>query len=101
MQCYYVLVHGTLQWTVAPPSDDLSQPDGFYCHRYVLAADERRAAEIAFGRVRSNLNRGGAWLSNGDALLTLRVDEIRAAPFYKLVKPDNRGHTFYEDDDGS
>lgn len=67
----------------------------------MFAADERRAAEIAFKRVRSNLSGGGSWLSNGDALLTLKAEEIRAAPFYKLLKPDNRGHTFYEDGDGS
>lgn len=100
MRCYYVLVHGALEWNVAPPSDDVSQPDGFYCHRHVLAADKLRAAEIAFKRVRSNLSGRCSWLSNGDALLTLSAEEIRAAPFYKLLKPDNQGHTFYEDGGG-
>ena len=95
MQCYFVLVHGTLEWTVPPPSDDVSQPDGFYCHRHVLAVDEGRATEIAFGRVRSNLTKRGGWLSNGNALLTLTAEEVRAAPFHKLLKPDNQGHVFY------
>ena len=40
MRCYYVLVHGTLHWNVAPPADDVARPRGFYCHRYVLASDE-------------------------------------------------------------
>ena len=97
MRCYYVLVHGTLEWNVAFPSEDVSQPRGFYCHRYVLATDEQRATEIAFERVHINLDRDGGWLSNG-AFLKLEAEEVYVAPFRKLLKPDNRGHTFYEQD---
>lgn len=100
MRCFYVFVHGELSWKVPPPSENVSQPRGFYCHRYVLATDERRATDHAFARVRSNLDRYGRWLSNGNAILTLEAEEVHEAPFYKLLKPDNRGHTFYEEDDG-
>lgn len=96
MRCYYVLVHGMLEWNVTLPSEGVSQPRGFYCHRYVLATDEQRATEIAFERVRINLDRDGSWLSNGSAFLKLEAEEVCAAPFHKLLKPDNRGHTFYE-----
>ena len=34
-------------------------------------------------------------MSNGNALLTLTAEEVRAAPFHKLLKPDNQGHIFY------
>jgi hypothetical protein len=95
MRCYYVLVHGRLEWK-APPSSDVSQPRGFYCHRYVLAADEQQAAKIAFERVRLNLDRDDGWLSDGSADLQLQAEEVSTAPFLKLLKPDNRGHTFYE-----
>jgi len=98
MRCYYVLVHGTLDWNVAPPSHDVNQPRGFYCHRYVLASDEESAARIALGRVRANLDRGGRWLSDGSATLTLEVEEVSTAPMHRLLKPDNRGHTFYDQD---
>ena len=100
MQCFYVFIHGTLEGRVLPPSFDVSQPDGFYCHRHVLAADERRAIDVAFERVRSNLNKGSGWLSSSDARLTLTAEEVRAAPFYQLLKPENRSHTFYEEDGG-
>lgn len=98
MRCYYVLVHGRLHWNAAPPSDDVSQPRGFYCHRYVLASDEESAVKIAFGRVRANLDSNGRWLSDGSAALDLEAEEISKAPIYRLLKPDNRGHTFYEQD---
>jgi hypothetical protein len=98
MRCYYVLVHGTLAWNAASSSEDVSQLRGFYCHRYVLATDKGRAAEIAFERVRSNLDKQSRWLSNGDARLTLEAEEVYTAPFRKLLKPDNRGHTFYVED---
>lgn len=97
MRCYYVLVHGMLEWNVAPEREGLSQPLGFYCHRYVLATDEQRAAEIAFGRVRMNLDKDGGWLFGGSAILRLEAEEVSAAPFHMLLKPDNRGHTFYNE----
>lgn len=95
MRCYYVLIHGKLDWNVAALSDDFSQPRGFFCHRYVLASDEGSAAEVAFGRVRANLLGEGGWLSGDSATLRLEADEIRTAPLIRLFKPDNRGHTFY------
>ena len=98
MRCFYVLIHGRLNWKVAPTSDDVCQPRGFFCHRYVLAADEQTASEIAFRRVRSNLDRQGRWLSGGSADLELEVEEICAAPFHKLLRPDDRGHAFYDED---
>jgi hypothetical protein len=96
MRCYHVLIHGKLDWRGATPAEDASRPRGFYCHRYVLAADERRAADIAFQRVRSNLARTTDWLDDGGASLLLEAEEITPAPVHKLLKPDNRGHTFYE-----
>src|SRR4028119_621237 len=65
MRCYCVLIHGTLHWNVAAPSEEVNQPRGFYCHRYVLASDEESAARIAFRRVRANLDRVRPWLSDG------------------------------------
>lgn len=98
MRCYYVLVHGTLHWNVAQPNGDANHPRGFCCHRYVLASDEENATRIAFRRVRTNLDRSVRWLSDGSATLTLEADEVCAAPMHRLLKPDNRGHTFYEAD---
>lgn len=98
MRCYYVLIHGKLDWNVAPPAgDDVYQPRGFYCHRYVLASDEGDAARKAFKRVRDNLDSGGRWLTRGAASLSLEADEISAAPIHKLLMPDNRSHAFYEE----
>jgi hypothetical protein len=98
MRCYYVLVHGTLNWQVAASAEGgVPQPRGFYCHRYLLAPDEGSAAEIAFRRVRSNLDRQSGWLADGSATLHLEAEEISVTSFLKLLKPDNRGHSFYQD----
>ena len=99
MRCFYILVHGKLRWNVAAPDDpDCYQPRGFYCHRYVLASDEDDAIRKALKRVRENLDKGGGWLSRGEAILDLEADEVSSAPLHKLLKPDNRGHAFYEEE---
>lgn len=95
MRCYYVLVHGKLKWRAGMPdtNDSEVRPAGFYCHRYVLASGEEEAAAKAFRRVRANL---GDWLQDDVAILNLEVEEVSVAPIHKLMKPDNRGHSFYE-----
>ncbi|HEX7851931.1 MAG TPA: hypothetical protein VF485_19520 [Sphingomonas sp.] len=98
MRCFYVLVHGRLVWLARPdPSDGLAaeNPHGFYCHRYVLGADESAAKTKAFERVRTNFDRQLGWLSRGWVTLALEADEIARAPLSKIVRPDNPGHTFY------
>jgi hypothetical protein len=98
MHCFYVLVHGALQWQVA--TGDAGEggvlPKGFYCHRFVLAATPEEAETKAFRRVRANLDRQTGWLSAGTAVLELEAEEVSVAPMHKLLVPDNRGHTFYE-----
>lgn len=99
VRCFYVLVHGTLRWRAepAPCENDpaTSRPLGFYCHRYVLASGEDHATTVAFHRVRENLEKHTGWIGRGLATLELEAEELTAAPMYKLLKPDNRGHTFY------
>jgi hypothetical protein len=99
MQCFYVLVHGRLNWHTEPPStDDLEAalPLGFFCHRYVLASGAHEAKSIAFQRIRKNLEEQTCWISDGLATLHLEAEEITIAPMHKLLKPDNKGQTFYE-----
>lgn len=96
MRCYYVLVHGRLRWISPPPTDGASQPRGFYCHRHVLASDELSAQQKAFQRVLLNLDREGKWLSEGAATVELEAEDVFTVPFYNLLKPENRGHAFYE-----
>lgn len=96
MRCYYVFVHGKLTWKLALTSDENnSRPHGFFCHRFVLASNEQLAMEIAFARVRANFRKQNRWLINGSAILDLEAAEIHPAPIYNLLKPDNRGHSFY------
>ena len=98
MRCFHVLVHGRFRLLAEPgPADDpaLVTPAGFYCHRYVLAADEAQAAASALRRVRENLDRRIGWIRSGLATLELEAEEISVAPLRKLLKPDNRGHSFY------
>ncbi|WP_131819228.1 hypothetical protein [Sphingomonas jatrophae] len=100
MRCYYVFVHGKLEWLVpATNPEETSQPRGFYCHRHVLAADEEAAVRKAFKRVRSNLDRGCTWVTSGRAILSLEADEVSEDAFHKLLKPDMRGHVFYDVED--
>jgi len=101
MRCYFVLVRGDLDWAPDRPASDefgSMKPAGFYCHRFVLAADEAKAVKTAFERVRVNLDNQVGWLRNGLATVDLEAEEVSTAPMYKLLKPDNRGHTFYHED---
>jgi len=59
----------------------------------VLALNEAAASEKAFRRVRDNLK---GLLGDGAATVELEAEEVAIAPMHKLLKPDNRGHTFYE-----
>ena len=99
MNCYYVLINGKLKWDEAPlnTDEDVFRPEGFYCHRYVMASSPKAAEETAFARVRDNLDEDD-WLKKSYASLTLEADEITVAPFYKLLKPENRGHSFYSEE---
>ena len=101
MRCYYVFVHGRFDWLPELSAiEDVGaiKPAGFYCHRYVLAASEAAAVETAFRRVRQNLNSKAGWLRDGSATLDLEAEEVAIAGVHKLLMPDNRGHTFYEDE---
>ena len=99
MRCFYVRVHGSLEWQSDRLEDDESfTPAGFYCHRYVLASGYKEAAEKAFRRVRKNLEKQTGWMKRGLANLTLEAEELIPAPMHKLLRRDNRGHSFYESD---
>ena len=98
MRCYYVLVHGSLDWLPGRSANDefgAAKPVGFYCHRYVLASSEAGAIDVSFRRVRANLDRKMRWLRDGLATVELYAEQVAAAPMFKLLKPDNLGHTFY------
>jgi len=101
VRSYYILVHGKLQWaTDRSVADEFGamKPTGFYCHRYVLAADKAQAIARAFERVRANLDSQMGWLRDGLATVELEAQEVKPAPMHKLLKPDNRGHSFYTDE---
>ena len=95
MRCYYILVHGKLDWQGVPRDDEVSQPLGFFCHRYVLASNNSDAAEKAFRRVRANL---GDWIGEGGPTLNLDAEETAEEPIYKLLLPENRAHAFYAEE---
>jgi hypothetical protein len=99
VRCYYVLVHGKLEWLVPSSDPEETQPAGFCCYRYVLAADGAAAKLQAFQRVEGNLKKNTGWLTSGRASLQLEADEVSEAAFNNLLTPDKRGHIFYNDDD--
>ena len=101
VRCFYVLVHGKLRWRTEPAiTDDPDdfRPTGFYCHRYVLASDRDGARDKVFRRVREDLEQQTGWVRNGLATVDLEAEEVADAAMHKLLKPDNRGHTFYNED---
>jgi len=101
MRCFHVLVHGRLSWVPgASALDEVGtiRPSGFYAHRYVLAGDEAGAAEVAVRRVRTNLDSQLGWVSKGFVTVQFSAEEVTDAPMHKLLKPDNRGHTFYSEE---
>jgi len=97
LRCFYVLVHGKLEWECEHAEDqEMFTPAGFYCHRYVFASGFEEAAEKAFRRVRKNLEKETSWLRSGLAKLTLEAEELAPAPMRKLLRRDNKGHSFYD-----
>jgi hypothetical protein len=97
MRCFYVLVHGTLEWDCEPDvDDDFFRPAGFHCPRYVLASGYEEAANKAFRRVRKNLEKQTGWLGQGLAKLTLEAEELKPAPIHKLLRRNRRVKDFYE-----
>jgi hypothetical protein len=97
MRCFYVLVHGTLQWECEPEiEDEFFRPAGFYCPRYVLASGYEEAAEKAFNRVRKNLEKQTGWVGQGLAKLSLEAAELRPAAIHKLLRRGRRVKDFYE-----
>lgn len=99
MRCYYVMVHGRLNWLTPEPDEPGARPLGIYCHRYVLARDEASAERTTFERVLRNLSRTTGWGDRNEANLTLEMEDIYVAPFHRLLLRDNRGHSFYAEDD--
>lgn len=99
MRCFYVLVHGRIGWIEESSLDNIEpevdRPTGFYCHRYVLASGVNKAEASAIARVRENLENRTGWISRGYIALDLEAEEVTPAPIHKLLKPDNRGHSFY------
>jgi hypothetical protein len=101
VRCYYILVHGRLDWVSGRSAKDefgAMKPAGFHCHRYVLAPHEAGAVETAFRRIRENLDGQTGWLRGGLAKVTLEAERVAPAPLLKLLKREDRGHTFYERD---
>ena len=97
MRCFYVRVHGSIDW---PPErlddEEMFTPAGFYCHRYVFAAGFQEAADKAFRLVRKSLEKQTGWLGQGLTTLTLEADELTPAPMRKLLKRGNRDQSFYD-----
>ena len=97
MRCFYVRVHGSLEWDCDPAVDeDCFRPGGFHCDRYVLAKGFEDAADKAFRRVRKNLEKQTGWLKQGLAKLTLEAEELKPAPLHKLLRHSRRVRDFYE-----
>ena len=98
MRCFYVLVHGRLRWLteLTELDEDVEQPAGFLCHRFVLASNPNEAMRKAFKSVSSNLDRQTGWLRNHTAELKLEAEEVTTASLINAFLPANRGHTFYE-----
>ena len=97
MRCFYVLVHGKLEW---PPDhlddQEMFTPTGFYCHRYVLAKGYEEAADRAFRLIRKTLERQTGWIGQGSAKLTLEAHELKPAPLHKLFRRGRKVSDFYD-----
>jgi hypothetical protein len=98
MRCYYLLVHGILDWSpgaIAKWQLPETRPSGFYCHRHVFASSSEDAIGKVLAAVRSYYEDTTDWFVNELLDLKLEVEEIREAPFYKGLIKDNLGATFY------
>ena len=80
MRCFYVVVHGTLEWSADHlENEDAFTPAGFHCHRYVLASGFEEAAGKAFRHIRRNLEKQTGWLKQGRAKLTLESEQMQTS----------------------
>ena len=97
MRCFYVLVHGKLEWECEhEENEEMFTPAGFYCPRYVLASGYEDAVDRAFNRVRKNLEKQTGWMRQGLAKLTLEATELKPAPMYMLLRRRRKVKDFYE-----
>ena len=100
MRCFFVRVHGKLDWAGDHFDDDEQfTPAGFYCDRYVFAKGFEEAADKAFRRVGNSLERQTGWVGKGQAKLTMEAEELRPAPLHKLFRRGRRLKDFYELDE--
>lgn len=97
MRCYRVLVHGRICRADADPDghSELVQPKGFYANRYVLAATEQGAANRALGLVRKDMADRDALVRAGKKQLSVSVVEVDRANIASILKPINKGYSFY------
>ena len=96
MRCFYILIHGRLRWLVDPSERESDRPAGLYCHRYVLASDQKEATRKALKGVSNNLDQQTGWLRGNLAELELEVEKVNEASLLKAFLPVNKGHTFYD-----
>jgi hypothetical protein len=81
---------------MADDDAEIFQPAGFYCYRFVLASTIQNAQKTAFRRVRDNFDTRTGWVKARGVKLVLEAEETSPASIYQLLRPDNRGHTFYD-----
>jgi hypothetical protein len=103
MNCYYIVVHGRLDWDATLPrvDDGMTRPEGFLSHRYVLASTFSTAQEAALRGVREHFDKRFVWLKSKAARLRLEAAETDQVPLYhvlyKLIRPIP-GYWFYGGD---
>ncbi len=98
MRCYRLLVHGVLDWApdaIKKWEVPASRPSGFYCTRHTLARSAKDATKNVLADVRSYYEDTTDWFVRDLLTLSLEVEEITPAPFYKGLLRDNLGATFY------
>lgn len=95
MYCWQVLIHGKLLWHASSAHGNGSQPEGFYCNRFVIADDEATARQLAYARVRADWDKDGRWTDDRSATLTLEAEEVYQVSMDLLREPV-QGYVFYD-----
>jgi len=99
MKCFRVMIEGKIHYSVSnsimSDASLLSQPDGFFCTRFVLVRNSEQAPTKAIESVRRNLTRRFPEFRLGIISIDLEAVEIESAPYWFVLHPINRGYSFY------
>lgn len=96
MRCYYVLVHGELQYHLDREATGL-QSKGFVAARCLFARNAEEATFKAFAKVTRGLAERNADIRDGLISVKFEAEEVEVTNWWNAFRRFNRSHAFYQE----